>query len=95
MLRPISIATEGMIEDRTPLSIATRGLLLIVPVEQVVVVRRRKGGYHPERVLIPFPWKEPIKFKIEDRKLPSRDIHKDDEEVLKILVEIITGGYLN
>lgn len=96
MIKPLSIATEGLIDDRSPLSIATRGLILIVPVEQVVIVKR-PHGYWKQRELISFPWPDPlpIKVKIPQRMEAGRDIHKDDEQVLQILVESLINGLIH
>jgi hypothetical protein len=98
LITPLSAATEGLIDDRTPLSVATRGLIkLPVEVSEVVIVQRKHGKMPPrDRVLIPFPWEfKPIKLDIKERKKPGVDIRKDDNEILNILIELITGGYLN
>jgi len=98
LITPLSVATEGLIDDRTPLSVATRGLIkLPVEVSEVVIVQRKHGKMPPrERVLIPFPWEfKPIKIEMKERIKSDFNIHKDDNEVLGILIELITSGYLN
>lgn len=96
MIRPISVATDGLIDDRSPLSIAARGYILIpTPAGEVVIVRRKHGrGASVENVILPFPWPEPIRVPVVARKI-GRDIHQDDDEVLAILIQTIVNGLLN
>lgn len=86
----LNLATDGLLDRPTSLSIATRGLLQNEIIDGVVVVvspRQGSGGgvnvgYVPSSV---------TRYQLPDRDELDRSIHKDDEEVLEILIQTILG----
>jgi len=81
-MKALTIATEGFLGDNSPLSVAARGLLYIVGVEDVLVYYGGGGA--------------PIRYQIPERLSKiDRKIHDDDEEVAEILIQLIVTGALN
>lgn len=91
-MKSITIATDGLIDDINSLTIATRGFIQPeVPVEDVKVVIPEpeyggSGGKSPTVYL---------RKKYERLEEPKRDILKDDEEVLEIIIHTILSGIID
>lgn len=85
----INIATDGLIDNPNSLTIATRGLIQPEIVEDVKVV------VIPERV--PGGGKSPTVYmrKRLERLEPKYDIHKDDQEILEIIIQSILTGIID
>jgi hypothetical protein len=87
----LNIATDGLIDDVTSLTIATRGLIQPEVVEDVKIIlppAERRGGVGTRGPTI-YVRKKP------ERLEPYYDIHRDDQEVLEILIQAILSGILD
>jgi hypothetical protein len=90
-MSPLSIATGGLLDYRTPLSIATDGLInLAVAEEEVrVIIPERRPGMGGGAVYV-LSREDRLKY-MEDRR---DDIHRDDQEVVELILEAIMAGLL-
>ena len=81
-LSSLNIATDGLIDNVNSLTIATRGLIQPEAVEEVKVVY---PGWHP------YPYFKAYKPERKEKK-DVYPIHRDDEEVLELIIEAFING---
>jgi hypothetical protein len=92
----LNLITRGHLDDSTPLSVATRGHLnfegVIEDVKIVVEAPKRQGSPGGISVgHIPSYSRYRIPERVEDER---RDVREDDDEIVEIIVQIITSGVL-
>lgn len=86
-LNSLTLATEGLIgENINSIVIATEGLIQpALPVDIVRITYGGGGGEIPDVLLKRF----------RKRLEPKYDIHKDDQEVIELIIESILSGILD
>ncbi len=86
-LNSLNMASEGLLYDTTPLSIAALGMLNIAVDDDVVVI------VPPELMTIGGSASGPVRARMQKRD-GKKAVHRDDDEVLEILIQIILSGIL-
>lgn len=81
MIIPIQAATVGLIKDKTSLTIASRGLLHIIPIDEDVL-EYHGGGMRGDA------WDLP------SRDQMWHDMTREDNEILEIIIGSILSGVI-